>query len=497
MARKALILAAVLVAACHREAPPLPSGAVLRVSQRNEPADLDPATASLPDEFFIIRALGEGLVLPAMPGQSGPTPGAAAAWEVSPDRLTWTFHLRPDLAWSNNEPLTAQDFVDSFHRVLAPATPAPRAELFAPAASFSAPDARTVVVRLKRPNARFLDYVASGPWIPVNPRVVARFGRDWTRPGHYVGNGPFVLDQWMPNRRIIVRRNPRYHGAAAPHVDEIDFIRYDDGDTEDRAFRAHEVDVTMAVPTERIPIYRREDPAVLHSAPLLETRYLAFNTRRPPLDNPDVRRALSAAIDRVRLVREVLRANQRAAFSLLPADGPSGRTDPMVGPAAAQRLLAQAGYPGGKGFPRLELSGWTGNAGNLVLEAVQQMWLEELGIATTLVNRDARVHIAALQSGNYDIALVALIPWVEDRRALLDSFTSDDPNNYPHWRDPAYDRLVADGDLKAAEQRLNEACIGAPLYYNQHTWLMRPYVHGWEENGLWQRTYLDVRLDPH
>lgn len=496
------VAAFLVLAGCHRDTSSIPAASptVLSISQRNEPSDLDPALAPLPDDFFIIRALSEGLVLPAMPGDSEPTPGAAASWDISADRLTWSFHLRPGLQWSNGDPLTAQDFIDSFRRVLSASTPAPRAELFDPVADFSAPDPLTVVVRLKQPNDHFLDYVASGPWIPVNLRVVSDWGTAWTRPEHFIGNGPYELVEWTPHQRIVVRRNPRFRDPSLVRVDELRFLHFDDGNAEDRAFQAGQIDVTMSVPIDRMPAYRQENPSPLCSAPLAEARYLAFNTERPPLDRPEVRHALSLAIDRDVLVRQVLRAGQEPAYSLGPPlnNAPEGAAENSLSPSAAvaeaRRELAAEGFPGGRGFPSLELAGWSGNAGNQVLQVVQQMWRERLGIQVTLINREARVHLAALQNGQFDIALVARIPWVDDPRDVLETFAPGNPNNYPHWRDYPFEQLVQAGDLSQAKQRLDAATPGAPLYFNHHNWLMNPRVRGWQENAFWERNYLSLNV---
>lgn len=504
---------------------------VIRISQRNEPTDLDPATAPLPDEFFIIRALSEGLVLPAMPG-GNPLPGIADRWESSPDGLTWTFHLRPCALWSNGDPVTAQDFRASFQRVLSPKTAAPRADLFDPVlhardylsgkltdftqVGFSAPDPQTLVVRLEHPEPWLLSYAASGPWIPVHLATVMRYGRLWTRPEHYVGNGPFTLTEWSPQRRIVVTKNPRYHAAGRVRVDELDFLRFDDGGSEERAFRAGDVDVTMAVPVDRIPVYRRDAPQDLHQAALAETRFLAFNTRHPPLDRPGVRRALALALDRERLVRDVARGEQRPAFRMLPPrfrrpDDTSSRLGlgeqelaTGSGVAEARRELAAAGFPGGRGFPHLELAGW--NIAPGLLEAIQAMWRDRLGIPITLATREARVHLAAMRAGDFDIGVVAWIPWTDDPTELLRDFASSSPNNYPHWSDAGYDALLdraaraadldtADQSLRAAEIRLLDAAAVAPLYFNEQNWLMRPQIQGWQQNELWIRSYLSLWLD--
>jgi oligopeptide transport system substrate-binding protein len=526
----ALALAGCRPGAGSRDTDPPDGLRVLRISQRNEPADLDPAIAALPDEFFIIRALSEGLVLPATEG-GPPTAGAADLWETSPDGLTWTFHLREGARWSDGEPVTADDFIASFRRVLSPGTAASHPELFYPVhnarafyeggladfaqVGLSAPDSSTVIVRLDAPNPLFLNYVASGPWIPVNPRAVAHHGRQWTLPGAYVGNGPYTLSVWKPNQRIVVVKNPMYYAASRIQLDQIQFIRLDDGDAEDRSYRAGQIDVTMAVPFSKLGAYARERPAELHRGPLAETRCLVFNTQRAVLDDPRVRAALALAIDRARLCEDVLLGGQQPAYRLLPeALRPAGDAAPRLGRdeseesplaavAEARSRLAEAGYPGGRNFPRLELTGWS--AGNPALEVIQAMWKRNLGIDVTIANRDARAHLAALQAGHYDIAFVAVIPSVPDPLAVLQQFLSDSPDNYPRWSDNLYDGLVRAAAL-ADETRRNELLLAAetrlltfvpitPIYFNERNWLMKPSVRGWMEDEMWTRFYPSLWLD--
>ncbi len=519
-----------LLAGCSRQEssapPPPPPQHILRISQRNEPADLDPATASLPDELFIIRALSEGLVTPA-PDNGAPEPAAAESWEVSADGLTYTFHLRSNAQWSNGAPVTAADFVASYRRVLTPATAAPKAPLFFmvknarafatgqlndfSAVGFWAPSPLTLVVTLERPMPQFLRYVASGPWIPVNPRIVTALGRHWTRPGNFVGNGAFTLEEWRPQQRIVVRKNPSYHAADHIHLDEIQFIAFDSGDTEERAFRSGQLDITMAIPFAKLETYWTERPDEAHRAPLAETRYLTFNTLRAPLNDIRVRRALSLALDRARLAEKVVRAGQEPAFRMVPPvlRGADDHDSHLLGGgeeniATARELLAAAGFPNGRGFPRLELSGWT--IGPPVTEAIQEMWKKELGIDVKLLTREAKVHVAALRAGLYDIGFITAIPDVPDAINLLDDFTTGSPGNYPHWSDARYDELMAAAAqapeaaeqaarLRDAEARLLEQCPVAPLYFNTTNWLMRANVQGWHQDAFWTRFYHDVYLD--
>jgi len=486
-----------------------PAAQILRIAQRNEPATLDPQLATLPDEFFVIRALSEGLVTPS-PAGGTPIPAVASHWEATNNWQTWTFHLPDSAFWSNGDVVTAQDFVYSIRRALTPATAAPKASLFFPiknAAAFlhgtvtdfaqvgvAAPDARTLVITLERPMPDFSDLVASGPWIPVHPATVEKFGPDWSRPEHFVGNGRFTLAEWLPNQRIVVRKYPRHRNSYTTLLAEIQFLAFDNGDTEERAFRAGQVDVTMAVPSSKLDTYRNAEPAVLHTVPLHETRYLTLNTTKAPLNDGRVRRALSLALDRGTLVTKVLKSGQRPALTFVPPG--LGRyesaTSLTENPAEARRLLAEAGYPGGRGFPKLELSTWPVSTAQL--EAIQETWRKELGIEVALVQREARTHLTALAAGDYDLAFATAIPDYNSPADLLERFTTGNPGNYPHWADAAYDRLASGTNLPAAEKRLLDEMPVIPLYFNAKNFLLRPAVHGWREDALWTRYYENVSL---
>lgn len=493
----------------------------LRIAQRNEPATLDPHLATLPDEFFIIRALSEGLLTPA-PGGGAPQPAVAGRWNVSPDGRTYTFQLRSEAKWSNGDPVTAGDFVYSIQRALSPALAAPKAALFFPLRHALAyyqgklPDFSTVGARaldgqrleltLEEPTADFLALVASGSWIPVHRATVERHRTDWTRPGNFVGNGPFTLTAWRPNQEIIVQRNPAYWDATAVQLPEIRFVAFDNGDTEERAFRAGQVDVTMSVPFSKLESYRQAQPPVLHSVPLHETRYLALNTTRPPLNQPEVRTALALALDRRALVEKVLQGSQQPAYSFVPP-GLGGYTPDFrftEDAAEARQALAEAGFPGGKGFPRLELSAW--GISPVVLEAIQQMWRRELGIEVALVQREARTHLAALAAGDYAIGFVTAIPDYDGASDLFADLRSGDPGNYPHWRDPEFDRLVtaarATADparrlalLREAESRMLGEMPLIPLYFNAQNFLVSPRVGHWQTDRIWTRFYRKVTLE--
>ena len=484
-----------------------PAEKILRISQRNEPATLDPQLATLPDEFFIIRALGEGLLTPNPDGGT-PLAGVAETWEVSADGLIYTFHLRGNAKWSNGDAVTAQDFVRSIERALNHTAAAPKAALFFAVRGAwerytgivdvpvvfgaSAPDTRTLVLNLTHPVADFPATVASGPWIPVPS-------------AGNITNGPFTLVEWKPNQHIAVRKNPYYWDAANVKLDGIRFLAFDSGDTEERAFRAGQLDVTMSVPFSKLVPYRTAQPKIIRSVPLYETRYLALNVGRPPLNDLRVRRALALAIDRAALVEKVILSG-RPAFNFVPAGlgGYQPAASIKEDAVEARRLLAEAGFPEGRGFPKLELAAWPVSSAQL--EAIQQMWRRELGIEITIAQREARTHLTSLAGGDFTLALATAIPDYDGASDLFTQLTANHPLNYPHWRDAEFDRLVdAAGRLtdpaarnasyQQAEARLLAEIPVIPLYFNAQNFLVSPRVKDWKADRLWTRFYRQVSVE--
>jgi oligopeptide transport system substrate-binding protein len=513
--------------ACSKREPAAAASHVLRIAQRNEPATLDPHLATLPDEFFVIRALSEGLVLPS-PDGGNPLPAVAFSWSISADGRVYTFELRPEARWSNGDPVTAGDFVYSVHRVLSAALAAPKAALFFPlknaeafhagrAPEFSAVGIHALTdhrlaITLAEPTADFLAMLASGPWIPVHPATIEKFGRidqrgtAWTQPQNFVGNGPFRLKAWRANQEITVERSPTFRDPASVKLDQVRFLAFDNGESEERAFRAGQVDVTMSVPFTKLATYRQDQPALLHQIPLHETRYLVLNPARPPLNDPRVRRALALALDRKTLVEKVLLGGQQPAYSFIPP-GLGGYTPDAViaeNSVTARDLLRAAGFPGGQGFPPLELSTWPVSLAQL--EAIQQMWKRELGIDITLTPREARTHLAALTAGDFSIALITAIPDYNGVSELGENLRSADPANYARWANVEFDRLTLEAGRTAseagrlalyqrAEKLLLEDMPVIPLYFNTQNFLLRPNVKNWQTDRLWTRFYQNVSVE--
>ena len=355
-----------------------PHRKVLRVGNGGEPQDVDPQVVTGVIEYNLIRALFEGLVV-SDPATLEPRPGVAERWDISDDGLVYTFHLRAEAKWSDGNPVIAQDFVRSYQRILTPALAAEYAySLFhlvgaedyqaGKLTDFSkvgckALDDRTLQLTLRQPTPFLLQLLAFYPLdvVPISTIEklggLARRGTTWTRPENFVGNGPFILKEWKPNQRIVVTHSPTYWDHANVTLDEIQFFPIESSDVEERMFRTGQLHITYEVPQSKIPVYRRDHPESIHLNPYDGVYFYRCNVKAPPFDNPKVRRALALAIDRESLTRDVLHGGEQPAYNIVPPGnaGFISRNHIEGDIAEARRLLAEAGYPDGKGFPKTEI----------------------------------------------------------------------------------------------------------------------------------------------
>jgi len=498
----------------------------LHLALNSEPGELDPQRQVNLDQMSVALALFEGLTA-LEERTSRPVPAAAERWETSADGLTWTFHLRPGLRWSDGAPLTAADFARSLRRALSPALASEYAYVLYPirgAQDFNAGrtadpatlgiravDATTLEFSLVRPTPLLPAILTLPVTFPVPEQSLARAAaagdeRRWTRPEFLVGNGPFALAEWSPNRRIVATRNPHFHEPA--RLAAIVFHPFEQASAQEAAFRAGQLHLTADLAASRLDYYRREQPQLLRTDPSLETALLRFNTTRPPFDDVRVRRAFSLAIDRRALVDTVARGGQTPATAFCPPALP-GYTPPdgaRHDPDAARRLLAEAGYPEGRGFPQTEVITFNSDLNPKLLESLQQTWQRELGIAVALAPKEKNVWIADERRLAYQLSLARWIADYADPVAFLELFLAASGNNATGWADPEYDRLVlaaaAEPDsarrealFREAETRLLEACPAAPLYHGTRIYLADPAVHGWEPAPLGFHRYQHVALE--
>jgi oligopeptide transport system substrate-binding protein len=503
---------------------------VLHIGNLSEPSDLDPHVINSHQDANIVMALFEGLVQ-YHPRTAEPVPAIAQRWETTADNLTWTFHLRRDAKWSNGDPLTAHDFVFAYRRMLTPSLAAEYASLLYvlkngyalnagrlddPARlGAHAGDDHTLVLTLEHPVPYLLTMLCHPSWYPVHrPTLEAhggteRRGSAWTRPGNHVGNGCFALAEWRPHQFIRVEKNPHYWDHAQVRLNAAVFHPIESEDAEERAFRAGQLHVTSTLPISKIAVYRNQQSPFYEPHVFLATFFLLFNVDKQPLDDPRVRRALSLAIDRERFVRDVLKGGQVPAGHLTPPDtaGFNSRASVSYNLDAARTLLAEAGFPGGRGFPRLELLYNSTEANRLIAETLQQMWNKGLGIGITLQNQEARVQQVSLRSGDFQIARFAWVGDYLDPSTFLELMTGDSGNNMTRWRNAEYDRLFAEANRTADQtrryelyQRLEEILTGespiAPVYFYTRNNLRRPEVKGWYGNLLDNHPLKGVYLEP-
>ncbi len=522
-----------LLDGCKKAETPVERGnreQVLELGNLTEPADLDPQVITSTSDFNIVFALLEGLTTPDA-RDLRPTPGAAQSWDISADNLVYTFHLRSNARWSNGDPVTAQDFLYAYRRMLTPAFGsaysymlycARNAEAFNTGkitdfeqVGIKALDHLTLQITLNAPTPYFLSLIGHHSWFPVHQKTIEQFGKmtdrgtRWTRPENYVGNGPFVLKEWRTNQFISVEKSPTYWDADKIKLHGVRYYPIESADTEERAFRAGQLHSTYTFPSDKIDSYRREHPEQLHLDPYLGTYFYRLNVTKPPLDDPRVRRALAMTIDRQEITNNIMRGGQKPAFSLVPP-GTAGY-EPVVklreDVPAAQKLLAEAGFPGGQGFPTLNILFNTNEGHKRVAEGVQAMWKKNLGINVSLQNQEMKVLENTMREEDYQIARYAWIGDYLDPSTFMTLMTSGGGNNQTGWANPEYDKLI---ELAAhapefgtrtkayqqAEGILADEVPIIPIYFYTRVIVQRTNIQGWYSNLLDIHNLKGVFLKP-
>lgn len=489
---------------------------IMLIGNGAEPSTIDPQLITGIPARDVAFTLFEGLTR-LDPHDLHPIPGVARSWDVSADGRVYTFHLRSDARWSDGRPVTAGDFYESFKRILTPALASQNADqLYYVAGAkaynkgrltdfskvgFKVLDPLTLRITLKNPTPFFPALVSGRSWVPVPIAVLKRFGAltqsgtAWTKPGNLVGNGPFVLQAWKPNQYIFVRKSPTYWNRAHVKLNGVKFIPIEDPDVEEAAFRTGELHKTETIPVIKIPEYRREHPRLLHIAPYSAVYYYSINVNRAPFTDVRVRQALAMAINREELVRDVTRAGEKPALNFVP-DGVNGyvcHTHIKYDPAEARRLLAEAGYPGGHGFPKVSLLYNTMQTHQVIAEAIQQMWKRVLHINVTLYNQEWKVYLDSMHMHNYQICRSGLTVDPYDPSLFLRTFTKGYGYNDTGWSNPEYDRLLAEAARlpdksarfalyqKAEAILLHDMPIIPIYFYTQH-YLLQSNVEDWSDN---------------
>lgn len=501
---------------------------VLLVGNLADPRTFDPQLATGLIEANIFRALFEGLVADHESSDTACPPGAAASWEQHADFTEWTFRLRPEGKWSDGTPLTAGDFVFAYQRMLQPELAAPYAEMLyciknaegfhkGKVADFkevgvAAQDDHRLKITLREPVPYLPLLTRHLAWLPLPRHVVLKHGtmadraNPWSEAGKLAGNGAFTLKEWKPEDRVELVKNPLFRDAAKVKLNGLHFISAKSSNAENRAFLDGKLHLTWQLPPPLVDRMRANFPKYLRQEPYFATDFIRVNLKRPKLDNPKVRMALSLAIDRQLLCDNILKGN-RPAGTITPAIG-EYQPEQVAGfdPARAKALLEEAGFRDGLGFPQLKLL--LPHTGNRALaEALQKMWRNTLGIEVEVQQQDWTLYVTAQQRLDYDLALAAWAGDYPDPSTFLMMWTKDDGNNQTGWANQEYDAMLAAAPrqvdpaqrlatFKKAELLLMEEQPVLPLCQRGTNYLLRPEVKGWHPlllgNHPWHAVWIGM-----
>ncbi|WP_337027348.1 peptide ABC transporter substrate-binding protein [Pantoea eucalypti] len=494
-----------------------PAGAQLAEQQqivrhiKDEPASLDPLKAVGLPEIQVIRDLFEGLTNQDAQGKI--VPGVAQSWSSS-DNKTWVFTLRNNARWSNGEPVTAQDFVYSWQRLVDPknssgsagfaglsgienAAAITKGEMTPDKLGVTAQSKTQLKVTLDRPVPWFPALVANVALFPVPQKVIAQQGDSWTAPGKLVGNGAYQLSERVVNEKIVLTRNPHYWDDAHSVLTKVTFVPINEESSATKRYRANDIDITESFPKNMYALLKKTLPGEVYTPDQLGTYYYAFNTQKGPTADVRVRKALSWSIDRNVIADKVLGTGEKPAWHFTP-DVTAGfkplptfmqQHDQNALNAQAKSLLAAAGYGPGKPL-KLKLLYNTSESHQKIAIAVASMWKKNLGVDVTLENQEWKTYIDSRNSGNFDVIRASWVGDYNEPSTFLNLLTSGNSSNIVRFNNADYDAVVAkasretseqarNSDYNRAEQILAEQAPIAPIYQYTNGRLIKPWVKGY------------------
>jgi oligopeptide transport system substrate-binding protein len=480
-----------------------------------DPETLDPHKSSSVYEAHIIRDLYEGLV--AQDSKANTIPGTAESWSTSDDGTIYTFKLRADAVWSNGDPVTADDYVYSFRRLLDPATAAEYAGLYGfivgaeeitkgtgkpEGLGVKAVDAKTLQISLKNPTPFFIELLTHQASFAVHKGTIEKFGADWLKPGNLVSNGAYTLKSFTPGDKIVLEKNPKFREASQVKIDVVNYFPTEDRAASLKRYENGELDSNDDIPTEQRTAIEQKMPGQFFNAPYLGSYYYSVKTDKAPLNNPKLRRALALMIDRDQLAEKVWSGTMVPAYSIIPPGMqgyPNNFSDfkdmaPIDREDEAKKILAELGYGPDKPL-KLEIRFNTSDNHKNTAIAIADM-MKPFGVEATLFNSDTKTHYGYLeQKGNYDLARAAWIADFKDPYTFLSLAETGNGSNYSNYSNPEYDAALkkaaqeADGPkrlvlLGEAEKIMNRDIPYIPLlYYGYHN-LVSPKLKGFEQNVM-------------
>lgn len=514
----ALGMASLMTSALAAE---IPAGAQLASRQeivrhiKDEPASLDPMKAVGLPEIQVIRDLFEGLTNQDAQGRI--VPGVAESWS-SPDNKTWIFTLRNSARWSDGQPVTAQDFVYSWQRLVTPTNSSPfawfaalagiehaeaitKGEMPVDRLGVSATDARHLRVTLDRPVPWFPALAASVALFPVPQQTITQPGDGWTAPGKLVGNGAYQLQSRVVNEKIVLARNPHYWDDAHSVLTRVTFVPINQESSATTRYRAGDIDITESFPKNQYAQLKKTLPGEVYTPDQLGTYYYAFNTQKGPTADVRVRKALSWSIDRRIIAEKVLGTGEKPAWhftpdvtaSFTPGASYLQQHSQQELNAQAKALLAAAGYGPGKPL-QLTLLYNTSESHQKIAVAVASMWKKNLGVQVKLQNQEWKTYIDSRNSGNFDVIRASWVGDYNEPSTFLNLLTSGNSSNISRFSSADYDAAlgkareatqlaVRNTYYNQAEQILADQAPIAPIYQYTNGRLIKPWVKGYPINN--------------
>ncbi len=517
-----LAAAAVLIAACGGQekntAASAPAADTVTRNNVTEPQSLDPHQITGVPEINVLRDLLEGLVETDEKGAV--IPAAAESWE-SGDNKVWTFKLREGLKWSNGEPLTAEDFVYSWRRLVDPKTASQYATYLQAAKienideilkgekspdtlGVKAVDPQTLQVTLTAAVPYFPQMLYHAATKPVHRATVEKHGVKWTQPENFVGNGPYVMKNWVVNERIELEKNPQYRDAANVKINKVVFLPIGSQTDDVARYEAGEVDITDALPPEMYTKLQEKYPQELKRSPYLCTYYFEINNQKAPFDDVRVRKALSLALDRETIAAKVLGRGEEPAYNLTRA-GTAGfvpyvpewsKLDQAARVAEAKKLLAEAGYSESKPLTFNFLYN-TSEQHKKIAVAAASMWQQALGfVKVNLENQEWKTYLDSRRSGNYQIARASWCGDYNEPSTFLNTLQSANSSNRAFYKNADYDALLAKtlqadiGDKERArlytqaEAQIDKDSAVIPVYGYVNSRLVKPHIGGYSTEDV-------------
>ncbi|HAV1935042.1 ABC transporter substrate-binding protein [Enterobacter hormaechei] len=530
-----LLTAGILCASTATWAANVPAGTQLADKQElvrnngSEPASLDPHKVESDVEFNIISDLFDGLVSVSPAGEIQPR--LAEKWE-NKDNTVWTFHLRPGITWSDGTPITAEDIVWSWQRLVDPKTASPYASYPGSmrivngtdiAEGKKAPESlgvkaindTTLEVTLTQPNAAFLAMLAHPSLVPIDKVLVGRFGDKWTKPEHFVSSGAYKLSQWVVNERIVAVRNPKYWDNEHTVINKVTYLPISSEAADVNRYKAGEIDIVYTVPINQFAQLKKTLGSELDVSPQLATYYYQFNTTRPPFNDARVRKALNLALDKDIIAGKVLGQGQRPAWLISQPDiggvklqNPDYASWPMDKRITeAKKLLAEAGFNDSHPLS-FNLLYNTSESHQRIAIAASSMWKKNLGVEAKLQNQEWKTMLDTMHTHNFDAVRYAWIADYDDAATFLNNFRTGDSQNTTQYSNPDYDRaLVNAAKSKTAEERgkfyqqaedlLGRDVPAIPVYHYVRTHLVKPWVGGFTPDKLGYYYTKDMYIKKH